>query len=124
MDCYGWVMQVEDKSILTGIGFVVTWLGAFFAVGRIYGKLTKDVERHDVDIKLIQRHLVNPDGEPLLMSYKAHDVSQAKCQKLMDERYTRMGARLDSHDGKLDKILEAVSALQERSSNARTRKDD
>ena len=117
-------MEIEHKNILTGLGFLITWLGAFFAVGRIYGKLIKDVELNTKDILKIKRCMVNDNGEPVLMSYAAHDIYESKCQRLMDERYSRMDIRLGKHDTKLDKILEVVSALEERSKYARTREGD
>lgn len=135
-------MEIEAKEASTLLGLILTILG----LGKLYGnkaaalrKNTDDIaalkkkQENDIqslekayktDLATVLRKLVNDDGEPLLMSYNAHDISQAKCQRLMDERYQRMGKRLDNHDDKLDKILEVVSALKERSVNAKTRHND
>lgn len=143
-------MEIEAREASTILGLIMTILG----LGKLYGnksakleKNTKDIQslKEEVipelkknfvdevaaleiayrdDITKITRKLVNDDGEPILMSYTAHDISQSKCQQLMSERSARMGKRLDGHDQKLDKILEVVSKLEERSAHARTRHDD
>lgn len=117
-------MELENRTFLTVIGFIITWLSALFGMGKIYENITSNVKRNSDAIATIKRQMVNDDGDPLLVSYKACDVAKGSCQKVMDGRDTRIVKRLDLNDAKLDKILEMVSRHEERGRNAKTRHDD
>jgi hypothetical protein len=106
--------MMTEKDGLTAIGFAVTWIAGIFGAGRAYGKLSDKVEKHDTEIAILKMEFKTPSGDQRLMSFDAHDKIQATCQKRMDERHDTLAGRLDKHDEKLDKILEAVSGRRQR----------
>lgn len=104
-----------DKDNLTIGGMILTWLVGIFGIGKLWGMISsdlkqtkKDVQEVKTDIITIKREFITSDGDQRLMSFAAHDKIQAVCQKRMDERYVNMQKRLDKHEDKLDRILEAV----------------
>ena len=101
---------MTEKDSLTAIGFAITWIAGVFGAGRAYGKLSDKVEKHDTDISALKSEFKKPNGDQRLMSFDAHDRIQATCQQRVNERHDTLAARLDKHDEKLDKILEAVQA--------------
>ena len=99
--------MIGEKD-MTIIGFIITWVAGIFGIGRAYGALATKVEKHDVDISKIKKEFRTIDGDQRLMSFAAHDKLQATCQNNINQRIDTMNGRLDKHDEKLDKILEAV----------------
>lgn len=100
------------KEDATWIALVVSWVVWLFGLGRVYGTLESRVSKNEKDISAIAQKFRTQDGEPRLMSFKAHDKIQSACQKRMDERQAVIDRTMAIHDEKLDKILEAVSALK------------
>jgi hypothetical protein len=108
-----YAMQIDEKDI-TIAGFVLTWLAGIFGFGRAYEALSGKVAKHETAIKELQENFVTVDGEPRFVSYMAHDKMQAACQGLMRQRLDSIDDRMNTHDEKLDKLLEGVSSLQGR----------
>ena len=107
-------MDWTSRDIVNFIAFVFTWLVGAFTAGKIHEKVTSAVRENTKRIYAIDRKIVNEDGEPLLVSYKAHDFLMETCQRRMDDRYVRVEKRLTLHEDKLDNILDTVIRLDER----------
>ena len=98
-----------NRDEVTVISVILTWLIGFFTAGKLYATFDSRAKKNEEDIERIKREFRTTDGEVRLLSYAAHDKIQQACQKIQDERYSHMEARLDRHDKKLDAILDAVS---------------
>ncbi len=116
-------MDVNTRDATTFVGFALTWLGMIFGVGKAYGKLATRVEKneediqelkstHIFDVKEIEKMFVTRDGEPRLMSYKAHDQISANCKKLQEERYRLLEASLERIEEKLDNLATSGKRLR------------
>ena len=113
-------MDWSTRDIINFIGFVFTWIVGAFTAGKIHEKIMQSIREHDQEIRKINKRIVTDQGEPLLVSYKAHDIITATCQDRMNERYTLFEKRISLHDDKLDKILDTVIRLEERGKSSRS----
>jgi len=106
-------MQLDSNDMTFG-GFIATWLGIIFGIGKTYGKLDSKVVEHSEEIKEIQDSLKDPSGGPKYLTKPEHDRLQEDCQLLMRHRLDTLDKRMGIHDEKLDKVLAGVSELQGR----------
>jgi len=106
-------MQIDNTDMTVG-GFILTWIGVIFGVGKTYGKLDAQVQTHDTKIQEIKSSLVDSDGDPKYLTKPDHDIIQANCQGLMRHRLDTLDKRMDIHDSKLDLMLVGIAELQNR----------
>lgn len=105
-------MDIKTEDVVTWVGFLLTWLIGFFGFGRAYGALSARVSRHDQEISDIQKEFKTSEGEQRLVSHSECDKFQNTCQRRIDERHERLVKRIDTHDTKLDQILEGLAELK------------
>jgi len=103
-----------NKDDAEWMAIAVTWIAGLFAFARKTGNTERRIEVLESDVSKIKKEFKTADGEPRLMSFAQHQIIQNACQKRMDERQDNINRRMEQHDEKLDKILEALSSLKSR----------
>lgn len=65
--------MVIDAMFVAVAGAVFNGFLIAFSVGVVWGKLGTRIAKNSEDIATLKEQFINGDGEPRLLSYKAHD---------------------------------------------------
>lgn len=89
-----------------------------FLVGVVYGRLTskiaansKDIVEVKVAIEAVNKKITSPEGEPLLLSYKAHDHLCGRTNELLAKEIGHMAGVLAAHSEAVKSCGDQVSSL-------------
>lgn len=89
-----------------------------FLFGAVYGRLTskiaataREVEVVKASVDLVNRKLATPEGEPLLLSYKAHDHICTRANDRISAELRHVVEAIAAHSAAVSNCGEQVSQL-------------
>jgi len=118
-----------DANIIAWGGLVANLIVSSFLIGAVYGRLTskisantkdiadvklttaKDIAEVRASVDAVGRKISTPEGDPVLLSYKAHDKICGRITDLLSAELRHVGQALDKHSAAVSSCGEQVSAL-------------
>lgn len=94
-------MEINEKH-LTLIGFILTWIAGVFGGGAIYGRMATKVDKHEAA-------LFTSEGDLRVITYAAHDLMTASCNKTRDIRIAHVIASHEELKADIAKLSETVT---------------
>lgn len=126
-------MQLETSLVIAISGGIVAVVTNAFAIGVVYGKLTSKVDKTTADLagvkKILEDNIAGvkktfedeiaeinakfstPEGEPRLMSYKAHDHICLRANEILTAELRHVSEALATHSKAVERCGSQVGEL-------------
>lgn len=107
-----------EANLISWAGVAVNIVITAFLLGAVYGRLTakiaalgRELLAVKSELAAVNRKIATPEGEPLLMSYKAHDNICSRANDRLSSEMRHVVDALSSHSKAVSACGDQVSQL-------------
>ncbi len=105
-------LSPEEKTILGGIGGLITAGATIYAGVKKWINISSQVEEHEERLEAIDRQFLTSEGEERLLSIRTFERINAQISRVADEREKIVRLRLDQHEKKMEQMGKDVSVIK------------